>query len=171
VGACAWIAGQGWFARRPEGGMKDAAPAGRDRGVAATPAPMEPVEINIAFGTEKAKWLEAARHEFENTPAGSRCKINLMGMGSVEGARAILAGDKPVPIHVWSPASAAYRDVFVQEWKVRHGKSPILRTQDLALTPMVFVLWKSRHDAFIAKYGKVSFRTLGEAMAEPGGWG
>ncbi len=143
----------------------DPVPSGADL------APPAPVEINIAYGTEKAKWLQAALREFEKTPAGARSHINLIGMGSVEGAHAILAGEKPTPIHVWSPASSAYREVFVHEWSVRHGGSPIGRAQDLALTPMVFVLWEKRYDEFVRRYKTVTFRTIGEAMAEPGGWG
>ncbi len=134
-------------------------------------APPAPVEINIAYGTEKAKWLQAALREFEKTPSGGRSRINLIGMGSVEGALAILAGEKPTPIHVWSPASSAYREVFVHEWSMHHNSPPIARAQDLALTPMVFVLWERRYDEFVKRYKTVTFRTIGEAMAEPGGWG
>jgi ABC-type Fe3+ transport system substrate-binding protein len=35
---------------------------------------------------------------------------------------------------------------------------------------MVFVMWAERYEAFVAKYGQVSFRTLGQALAEPSGW-
>ena len=131
-----------------------------------------PVELNIAYGTEKRKWLEAAAEEFARTPAGKGIVINLIGRGSVQGADDILGGPGSRPIHVWSPASGAYRDVFEREWKVRRGGgNPILGAQNLVLTPMVFVFWKDRHDAFLKKYDRVDFRTLGEAMHEPGGWG
>ena len=43
--------------------------------------------------------------------------------------------------------------------------------EKLALTPMVFVMWKPRYDAFIKKYGTINFRNLAKAMQEPGGWG
>jgi serine/threonine protein kinase len=131
----------------------------------------ERVTINIAFGTEKEKWLKEALAAFEQTEAGRRSHINLVGMGSVEGAQAILDGPGEIPIHVWSPASSAYRDVFEQEWRIKYGKDPIIRAETLALTPMVFVLWKSRYDAFRARYGNVSFQTISQAMHEPGGWG
>ena len=39
------------------------------------------------------------------------------------------------------------------------------------LTPLVFVMWESRHEAFMKKYARVRFRTVAEAMQEPGGWG
>ncbi len=129
-----------------------------------------PVEINIAYGTEKQKWLEEATLEFAKTPAGGRIKVNLHGMGSVEGAQAVLDGPSPVPIHVWSPASSAYRDLFEQEWRASHRNNPIAASENLALTPMVFVMWRDRRDAYIKKYARVSFKTIGQAMQEPTGW-
>jgi Bacterial extracellular solute-binding protein len=144
----------------------------------AAPAPSadEPLVINIAYGTEKKKWLESALADYLKTPAAQGVEINLLGMGSVEGAMAVLDGSKAaVPshqqIHVWSPASSAYRDVLETDWRVKHGGSPILTAENLAMTPMVFVMWKQRHDAFVKKYGKVSFGTIAQAMKEPEGWG
>jgi Ca-activated chloride channel family protein len=138
----------------------------------AVPLPdASPVEINIAYGTEKRKWLEAALKDFRQTPEGKGIVINLIGRGSIQGADDILSGPGARPIHVWSPASSAYRDVFEREWKVRKdGRSPILAAENLVLTPMVFVFWKDRHDAFVKRYGRVDFRTLAEAMREPSGW-
>jgi Bacterial extracellular solute-binding protein len=124
--------------------------------------------IGIAYGTEKERWLEWAKAEFEKTREGREIRIDLIPMGSLEGAQAIAAGDKR--IHAWSPASALYKDTFVGDWQTRNGKSPILREEALALTPMVFVMWAERYDAFVAKYGEVSFQTVGKALAEPSGW-
>ena len=140
---------------------------------ALAPAGSEPasVEIHIAYGTEKQKWLEQATAEFQKTTFGSRIKIELHGMGSVEGAQAILDGPGPIPFHVWSPASSAYRDVFEQEWRAKHKGNPIIKSENLALTPMVFVMWESRHGPFHKKYGQVNFQSVSEAMHEPKGWG
>lgn len=126
-------------------------------------------EIGIAYGTEKERWLEWAAAEFAKTEDGKRIKVNLIPMGSLEGAQAVLKGD--TRIHVWSPASALYKDVFLEEWQVQHaGANPIAREDNLALSPMVFVMWAERHDAFVRKYGAVSFKTLGQALAETTGW-
>jgi serine/threonine-protein kinase len=122
-----------------------------------------PVEINVAYGTEKQRWLEAATAEFLKTPAGQGIKVILHGMGSMEGARAVLDGPKPVPIHVWSPASSAYRDSFEREWRSRHGTPPILKAENLALTPMVFVMWESRHVPFVKKYARVRKAAMGRS--------
>src|SRR4029453_1203983 len=84
------------------------------------------------------------------------------------GAQAVLAGDKR--IQGWSPASALYKDTFVQEWAVKQSGNPILREEALALTPMVFVMWAERHAAYKAKLGAVSFETVSRALAEKSGW-
>ena len=114
---------------------------------------------------------KSATAEFQKTSAGRSIKVNLHGMGSMEGARAVLDGPKPIPFQVWSPASSAYRDAFEQEWRTKHANKPILKSDNLALTPMVFVMWEDRREAFIKKYSKPSFQTVSQAMGEQGGWG
>lgn len=127
------------------------------------------VELGLAYGTEKERWLQWAVGEFAKTRDGRRIHVNLIPMGSQEGAQAVLAGD--ARIQAWSPASALYKEIFLAEWQVRRGTgSPILREENLALTPMVFVMWAERHAAFVRKYGEVSFRTLATALGEPTGW-
>ena len=137
----------------------------------APPTDPDSVEINVAFGTEKQQWLATATAEFEKSPTGRGIKINLHGMGSMEAARAVVNGPEPIPIHVWSPASSAYRDAFEREWHAKHGNQPIIKVENLALTPMVFVTWESRHQAYLKKFSKLTFETIATAMNEPGGWG
>ncbi len=133
----------------------------------AAPAPSA-LKIGIAFGTEKKRWLKWAVERFAETPEGKHIQIDLIPMGSLEGAQAILRGDERV--HVWSPASSVYKDVFVQEWQVQRGGDPILREEALALTPMVFVMWEARYQAFVKRYGELSFATIAQGLAERGGW-
>src|SRR5271165_5254959 len=126
------------------------------------------VDIGIAYGTEKQRWLEWAVSEFAKTSDGKRITVNLIPMGSLEGAHAILSGDKR--INVWSPASAAYKDIFVQEWQVKYSGDPIVKEEPLALTPMVFVVWDERYQAFIQKYKVMSLDTVNQALQEKTGW-
>jgi len=128
----------------------------------------EQVGLGIAYGTEKQRWLEWAVQEFGKTRDGKRIKINLIPMGSLEGAHALLNGDQR--IQVWSPASALYKDTFVQEWQIKYSQNPILREEPIALSPMVFVMWDERYRAFIQKYKVVSFTTVAQALQEKGGW-
>ena len=126
------------------------------------------VQIGIAFGTEKQRWLEWAVSEFAKTPDGKHITVDLIPMGSLEGAHAILSGD--TRINVWSPASAAYKDTFVQEWQVKNSGDPILKEEPLALTPMVFVVWDERYQAFIQKYKVMNLDTISQALQEKTGW-
>ena len=126
------------------------------------------LELGIAYGTEKQRWLQWAVEQYGATPEGKRVKVNLIPLGSLEAAQAILRGDQR--LHVWSPASALYEDVFAQEWQLKNNKAPFVRKEPLALTPMVFVMWAERHDAFVAKYKEVSFVTIAQALKEPAGW-
>jgi Ca-activated chloride channel family protein len=129
------------------------------------------VEIGIAYGTEKKNWLTWAVHEFAATPEGQKIKINLIPKGSLEGAQAVYR-DNDKRINVWSPASALFTDVFVQEWQAQHGNNPILREEKLALTPMVFVLWDERYQALARnkRYTPISFGTIRAALQEKEGW-
>jgi len=127
------------------------------------------LEIGIAYGTEKQRWLEWAVSEFAKTSDGRRITVDLIPLGSLEGAHAILSGDKR--INVWSPASAAYKDIFVQEWQVKNGGgNPIIKEEPLALTPMVFVVWDERYKAFIQKYKVMNLDTINQALQERSGW-
>lgn len=126
------------------------------------------VQIGIAYGTEKERWLEWAVSEWEKTSDGKRITVNLIPMGSLEGAHAIIGGDQR--INVWSPASAAYKDIFVQEWQIKYNGNPILKEEPLALTPMVFVVWDERYQAFVKKYHVMNLSTVHDALQEKSGW-
>ena len=133
--------------------------------------PAGPIEIGITYGSEKEGWFKEAVADFAATPQGKDIKINLIPMGSVEGGQAV-ARKEDERIHVWSPASSVYRGTLVDEWKSKHaGQNPILKEENLCLTPMVFVFWKERHDAFLAKYKTVTMTALADAMHAKGGWG
>lgn len=130
--------------------------------------PKQDIEIGIAYGTEKRKWLEWAVQEFSHTKVGRHVKVKLIPMGSVEGGRAVLNGDQR--IHVWAPASSLIEGLLSGPWEREHGKSPIVSDAPLALTPMVVVMWKDRYEPFAAKYHDVNFKTIGEALNETTGW-
>ncbi len=146
-------------------------PSDSSTGAGSNAAPVangDRVVLGMAYGTEKQRWLQWAVQEFANTPDGRRIQIDLIPLGSIEAAHAILDGDKR--INVWSPASTAYEDVFMQEWQTKYNTNPIVKRDVLALTPMVFVMWDERYEAFVRKYKSVSFATIGQALKEKGGW-
>ncbi len=135
------------------------------------PGPPQPsVTIGVAYGTEKRDWLKWAVDEFAQTDDGKRITVKLIPMGSVEAGHAIAQGD--TRIHVWSPASTLNCEVFMQEWESHHSGKPIVRKEELARTPMVFVMWKNRYDALkTTSPDEVSFQTIAKALEMEGGWG
>lgn len=132
-------------------------------------ADSEMITVGIAYGTEKKRWILWAAEAFKKTEAGKNISLDLIPMGSLEGAHAVLDSDKR--IHVWSPASAVYKDVFVQDWQVRHGGNPILSEEPLALSPMVFITWRNRLTAFEQALGPMNLDNIRKAILTQGGWG
>lgn len=132
----------------------------------------KPIEINIAYSTDLRDWLEPAARDFAETPDGKQVKVRLFGMGSRAAGQAILKGASPTPFHVWIPAGGVSRRVFEANWKAKTpNTNPIVRADSLATSPLVFAIWKSRHDAFRRKYPELSFQTIAEAMeAGDHGW-
>ena len=126
------------------------------------------VEIGVAYGTEKRTWLEWAVREFANSEDGSRIRVNLIPMGSVEGAAPWSRGTRTSTSG--RPRAELYKEAFVRDWDAKYKGNPILREDVLALTPMVFVMWKSRYDEFLKKSPEVSLKTIAFAMRAKTGW-
>ena len=125
--------------------------------------------VRIAYGTEKKRWITWAVDEFKKTSKGKDIAIDLLPMGSIEGARATALESNG--IHVWSPASSAYLDTFKSQWEMQHSSGdPIEYSEELALSPMVFVMWKDRYDAFLGKFQTLDFSTISQGLSEAGGW-
>src|SRR5262249_43433618 len=96
------------------------------RGTVAAPAdPSGTTTIGVAYGTEKQRWFEWAVGEFAKAREGRGIKVQLLPMGSLEGAQAVANGDQRIT--VWSPASSLYKSSFVADWTLKHSKTPILR--------------------------------------------
>jgi hypothetical protein len=164
---CLYAAYYYLYRNKAGGGAPDSAPSGggsSGSGAARGPA----VEFGIAYGTEKKTWLEWAVQQFQTAPEGRNIKINLIPKGSLEGAQALVAGDKN--INVWVPASSLYKDAFIQDWQLKYSSAPILKEESLALTPMVFVMWEERYQAMLQKYKSLNFTTIAQALQEKGGW-
>jgi Bacterial extracellular solute-binding protein len=182
----ACIAGAAWWMLMP-GGTLSSGGTGNGGGGATTGNPTDPgtkgsrghagtpskgeVTIGIAYGTEKRAWLTWAVEEFRKSSTGAHIEVELIPLGSIEAAHAILReDDKAKRIHVWSPASAIYREVLTNDWELKHaGKDPIASGELLAFTPMVWVMWDERAKAFIAKHSEISFRSIARALTESSG--
>lgn len=136
--------------------------------MSATAPSSAPVELRIATGKEKQKWLELFARKFSETPEGAGIQIQIIPVGTLDAFRSMIDGGGKV--HAWSPSSDMLEDLFVQEWKAKYNKTPILLEQNLALTPLVFLMWEDRYQAFLTRYQNVSFATIANALLEKQGW-
>jgi len=121
------------FLRKPLGGSgaaSGAQPAPQKEGGGLFGGDGPAVRVGIAYGTEKERWLQWAAAEFTKTSDGKRIRIELIPMGSLEGAQAVLAGDQR--INVWSPASLLSREIIGRRHRFqRHRVQVSLRGQRL----------------------------------------
>src|SRR4051794_23963623 len=92
------LVGAYWLMHRGDAGAPQ---AGRSSPIPDVDISHDHVEIGVAYGTEKKRWMEWAVQEFAKTPEGANVKVTLIPKGSIEASHAIVAGDKT--INVWSP--------------------------------------------------------------------
>jgi len=133
-----------------------------------TPAESK-TKFGFAFCTEKEDWVRWALAEFAKTSAGAVYEVEPIMLPAVDAEVAILNGD--TRIHAWSPANTMDGDLLELSWKKKHGKTPFVNGADcLQLTPLVFVIYKSRLEAFRTKYGTLDFSTLVQAQQDKANW-
>ncbi|MBI3830684.1 MAG: protein kinase [Planctomycetes bacterium] len=126
-------------------------------------------KIGFVYGYEKEAWMRWAVDEFNQLPDNKYYEIEgtAMPAGDVEA----LLSKEDQRFQVWSPANSLDADIFQEKWTKKYNKDPFdLGENDLALSPMVFVMFKDRYDAFIAKYKTLDFTSLQLAMKEKADW-
>ncbi|MGD0092403.1 MAG: serine/threonine-protein kinase [Planctomycetota bacterium] len=126
------------------------------------------VKLGLAYGIEKEAWLKWAVAEFAKTPEGQSVRVEMLPMPAEQVYQALLNEDRR--IHVAALASSLGQELFVKEWQAKYGCSPIARQENLALNPIVFMIWQDRYDALVKKYKGLTFLTVAEALAVKGGW-
>ncbi len=136
------------------------------------------VKIVVSYGTEKRRWLEDATQRFK--AQYPNIDVELLGEGSMESYRALSNvvdssptywRNRPLPI-LWSPGGR----IQVALLNTDQGREFATQCKDLVLSPLAFIMWKDRADAFEAFYkdrGGITFDNLEDALSEPKGgrWG
>ena len=134
---------------------------------AAPPVTAANVEIGIACGHEKVEWVTWAIEQFAKSPQGYGVKVNLLPMNPWDSQKAILDSDKR--IHIFAPASSLYKKGLITDYKKKFSVSPLGKEESVALTPLAFLMFDDRYQAFIKKYKELNLLTLNEAM-RANGW-
>ena len=147
---------------------------GRSQGTFLNPQP--PVNITVLYSSELEKWLVPATADFNNKNnkiGNATVHVDLTTIDDGEALQRILNGTSSPT--VWIPASTTWVNLLNNQWRSNHQEDLILRsgeygTAPLALTPMVFVMFKERADAFRTKYPNPDWNDIEQAITTPGGW-
>jgi tetratricopeptide (TPR) repeat protein len=130
----------------------------------------EAVRISMLYGSEKRDWIEAAHAQF--VKAHPEVEVDLVSMGSLQGAQAILDGQhKPT---VFSPADTLVLNLLRSDWEAKHRGSPYspsFTPEPLVITPLVFAAWEDR-GLLIEKAGGGHFawKPIRDALVDNRGW-
>ncbi|MEJ7728057.1 MAG: substrate-binding domain-containing protein [Polyangiaceae bacterium] len=161
------------FGRTPDSGGGTTSASAEPGPSAGAPSPGAPVtEISMLYSTEKKEWLEAAATDFRKLHP--EVKLTLKGIGSLEGAQAILDGkEKPT---LFSPSDSLIMNLLKVDWQTKNGAALIADDGDYApeselITPLVFVAWEDRGQALARSGdGKISWRSIHKAVTSNKGW-
>jgi hypothetical protein len=126
------------------------------------------VDLVVAYGSDKQKWVETLAADFKKTEAGKNVRLQLQTLGYSEVTNALMSGKRN--IHVWWPSSTLPEELLMAKWKNKYGTTLQPAKREIALTSMIFLIWEEKYQAFIQKYQKLNFRTLNQAMTEKNGW-
>jgi hypothetical protein len=158
--------------RKSDGGGGGTPPAAGSTaaGSAAAPVPVERVELELVYSTEKKEWLEAQVAAFQAANPG--VVVKLTGKGSLEAAQGIV--DRTLTPALWSPADSLVLGMAAADYQTKHAAplfDPEAAPQPLVLSPLVFVVWKDRAEVLLAASGgALSWKAIHKAVASPRGW-
>jgi Ca-activated chloride channel family protein len=144
-------------------------------GSAVAPVPGKPpVELEISYGSEKKKWLEAEITKFNarNTTIADGRPVHVTGraLGSGEAMQEIMTGARKP--HVFSPASGAYVELLNHAWQSQAGHNkPIAPTgEPLVLSPIVIAMWKPMAEALGWPGKSIGWAEILEVSRNSKGW-
>jgi hypothetical protein len=139
--------------------------------------PLPELKVQVVYATEEGEWMRAAAERFnqdEHVVNGQRIVVELIPMDS--GEALIQIKDGVITPTAWSPASMLWVNALNDEWQVQHATDLVMRVGQyqatpLVLSPMVFVMWEDRYQAF-KNYFKADpdWGTIQQAVTAPEGW-
>lgn len=144
------------------------------KGTFLNPAP--PLNISVIYSGELRAWLVPAADAFNTQKKKIGDRAVQVTVEQVDDGDALrdIAGGKRSPT-AWIPASSIWVNLLNNQWRGNHQSDLLLRsgeygTTPMCLTPMVFVMYADRADAFSKKYADVDWKNIEQAVTDPNGW-
>lgn len=129
-----------------------------------TAAAAAPVELTILNSADSELWLPWAVEQFRRSAAGRDVAIKLHQISDRDAIERISSTTEP--LDAWFPSGAlADEELGEMMSGSRRAESSTLIT----LSPQVILLFRSRHDALVERFGAVNFAALEKAVEE-GTW-
>ncbi|HEY0072188.1 MAG TPA: substrate-binding domain-containing protein [Chloroflexia bacterium] len=138
--------------------------------------PPPPLAISVIYSGELRAWLEPATQQFnsEKHKTGNQAvEVTIEQVDDGEALRDIVAGRRAPT--AWIPASTIWVNLLNSQWRASHQSDLLLRSGEygatpMCLTPMVFVMYADRAEAFTREYPTVDWNEVQGAVTAPGGW-
>ena len=131
------------------------------------------ITVNLIYSTEKDTWIRAVTNTFNQnniTLNGKTIQIVAMPTGSGDAETGIKNGTlKPT---AWSPASFLELNQLSINWQQAHGGADViifsgpLLPKSLVFSPLVFAVWQERAKVLLAKYGKIDWPAVHDALTK-----
>lgn len=144
------------------------------RGTFLNPAP--PLAISVIYSGELRAWLAPAAEQFnaQRKKVGDQAvQVTIEQVDDGVALSDIVSGKRQPT--AWIPASSIWVNLLNNQWRAGHQSDLLLRsgeygTTPMSLTPMVFVMYADRAEAFTKKYPDVDWKTIQQAVTDPNGW-
>jgi Ca-activated chloride channel family protein len=160
---------------RPSASGLDPWPAPSAAAEPPRPSPKEPVQLDVAFSSEKKDWAGEAIAQFNashpTTDDGRPIQVKVAFTGSVEPIEGIVEGTQKV--HVFSPASSLVLPLLEDRWVGANGAAakPLVGAADpLVLSPVVIAMWDPMARALGWPAKKIGWHDVATLARSPDGW-
>src|SRR5262245_23864026 len=133
-----------------------------------------PVEVMIANARNKQLWFTELAKSFQaegrKTSVGSTITITSQPVESGKSMEDILK-DKLKPV-VWSPGTQSWVEEFDEQWKQENGGQSLMGAEckPTIIAPLGIAMWRPMAEALGWPNKPISWKTIVELAAAPGGW-
>ncbi len=143
--------------------------------ISCTARSSNPVELSMAYGSEKQAWIEDVVKDFNNhnyAACDGPITVKATPMGSGASEQQILDGT--LQPDIWSPAGGVWLTLLNSQWREKHGSDLIGTgtndTPSLVSSPVVIAMWKPQAEALGWPNKPIGWADIAKLSTDPQGW-